>query len=47
MTTISSAHFGNKDFQEILPIVTSTKITNLAKQAIRNIANFTMIVKKK
>ena len=39
-------YFGNKNLKEIQLIVTSTKVANLAKQAVRAIVDFVLIVKK-
>lgn len=40
-------HSGNKELEEIQPIVISTKAVNLAKQIVRTIEDLLIIAKKK
>lgn len=47
MTTTPLLHSGNKNLKEIPQIVTSTKATNMAKQAIGQIKDLALIAKKR
>ena len=47
MTTIPLFHSGNKDFEEIQQIITSTEAANLAKPAVETITDLAMMAKKK
>lgn len=47
MTITSFFHLGNKDFEEIQLIVTSTEVANLAKQVIGMIGNLAIMIRKK
>lgn len=47
MITITFLHSGNKDLNQIQQIVTSIKAANMAKQTISQLADLTMIAKKR
>ena len=47
MTTALLLHLGDKNLEEIQQIIISIKAANLAKRAVRAIADLTLIVKKK
>ena len=47
MTTAPLLHSGDKNLEEIQQIVISTKAANLAKQAVKVIANLALMAKKK
>ena len=40
-------HSGDKDLEKIQQIVKSTKVANLAKRAVRTIADFALVTKKR